>query len=89
MIGYMCRVDFDHHLEKDWFGTTIYPSIDSLKKHRSCVSGCGIVKVEVHLKEVIQEGRDIEDIRKKIGTVGVGRNPQAEVSDREPGQVGN
>lgn len=82
IVGYMDKVDFDYHLPDDIAGTRVYPSLEALKKKQPCVAGCGIVKVEVHLKEVIQDGRDIEDIRKRFqekGTVGVGGDSQAEV----------
>ena len=55
-IGYMCKTDFDEELENNIKGNTIYPSIEALKKNKSCASECGIVKVVVTVEEVIEEG---------------------------------
>ena len=46
-IAYMCAVDYEYHLENDWNGAEVYPSIKSLKEHRPCVKGCGIVKIQI------------------------------------------
>lgn len=53
--GYMCKTDFDYELGNAVGGTTIYPSENDLRRHRKCVDGCGIVKVEVRLVEVVQQ----------------------------------
>ena len=42
-IGYMCKTDYEWHVEVGTFPVEMYPSIDSLKKHKSCFSKCGIV----------------------------------------------
>lgn len=52
-IGYMCKTDYEHHLNYDSFGATIYPSLESLKKNSPCVKECGIVKVT--FVEIVQE----------------------------------
>ena len=94
-VGYMDKVDFDYHLGNDLHGATIYPSVGALRECKPCVKSCGIVSVEVRLKEVIQEeqrhtAEEIREmIRKRKETVGSGGDPKVEVSDREPGQAGN
>lgn len=52
--GYMCKTDFDFELGIASDGIEVYSSIEDLKEWRPCVEGCGIVKVEVRLVEVIQ-----------------------------------
>lgn len=42
---YMCGVDWQH--EADSIASTIYPSVESLKKNRPCWEQCGIVCIEV------------------------------------------
>jgi hypothetical protein len=50
-IGYMCLTDYDHELESASGGCKIYPSITELKKNKKCWQDCGIIKVEVVIKE--------------------------------------
>lgn len=56
IVGYMCKTDFDHELGNARNGNIVYPTIESLKEHRSCTAECGIVSVIVTLEEVIQKG---------------------------------
>lgn len=53
-IGYMCTVDFQHHLRDDQFGARVYPDIESLRENRKCVEQCGITKVRVEFLEEVQ-----------------------------------
>ena len=58
--GYMCSVDFDHHIESDAFGTNVFLSEEALRRNRTCVNNngptyCGIVKVKVKIVKVIQK----------------------------------
>jgi len=53
--GFMCKIDYDHHIENDHFGCTIYPSEKALRKNHSPVGTCGIVRVEVVLSDIIEE----------------------------------
>lgn len=49
--GYMCGVDWQHHVGYDSKGTAVYPSVEALKRHAHCWESCGIVRVsleEVH-----------------------------------------
>ncbi len=55
VIGYMCKTDFEHELQWASGGTNVYNELEDLIERRPCVKGCGIVKVEVNLLEVIQE----------------------------------
>jgi len=32
--GYVCKTDFDYHLGIDSLGTTIYPSVRALRRHK-------------------------------------------------------
>lgn len=55
-IGYMCKVDFEHELGEALGGNRIFSSIEDLKKNRKCVDECGIVRVEVRLVSVVEQG---------------------------------
>lgn len=63
-IVYMDKVDFDYELGEALGGNRVYPSIEDLKKHHSCVKSCGIVKVKISLEEVIQESDFKSNIEK-------------------------
>lgn len=93
VIGYMDKVDFDCELGQAIDGNKVFPSIEALKKFKPCVKQCGIVEVEVRLREVIQHTDFSNSIRKGIdrikGVVSVGGNSQTETPGREPGQAGN
>lgn len=66
VIGYMDKVDFDYELGEAIDGNKVFPSLEALKKYKPCTRSCGIVKVEVRLKEVIQDTDFSENIRKAI-----------------------
>lgn len=51
-IYYMCGVDYQHELGEAADGTPLYPSAESLKKYRKCWKQCGIVEIEVEIKDV-------------------------------------
>lgn len=53
--GYMCLVDFNYHIDGDWNGTVIYPSLKSLRHERKCVRGCGIAQVKVVFDRCVQK----------------------------------
>ena len=48
---FMDGIDWEHHLEGDALGTSLFPSVHSLKRQRKCIDtgGCGVVEVEVRL----------------------------------------
>jgi len=54
-VGYMNKVGFDEELGNALTGNKIFPSIESLEKSDPGVTTCGIVEVEVRLRQVIQE----------------------------------
>lgn len=56
VVGYMCKTDFDHELGVASDGNKVFPSIETLRKHLRCVDECGIVKVEVRLVQVVEQG---------------------------------
>ena len=45
IIGYMCKIDWDHELGEASAGTPIYPSLADLQHDHPCWVSCGIVKV--------------------------------------------
>ena len=50
-IGYACKTDFD------WENSCeVYDSVEVLKRKRPCVEECGIVKVEMKLLEIVEDG---------------------------------
>lgn len=64
-IGYMCKTDYDYHLEECYSPTYTYKSIENLKEHRDCVETCGIVKVKIELDKVVQEDKFFETEQEK------------------------
>lgn len=50
--GYMCGVDFQHHIEGD--DATIFASVKQLKRDKKCTHQCGIVEVEVRVKKWVK-----------------------------------
>jgi len=54
-LAYMDLVDYQHHLEDDSYGTEIYPDIESLRRRRKCVDGCGIVEVSSGIIRIVKE----------------------------------
>lgn len=62
-IAYMCMTDYE--IEVPHGGAALYPSIEVLKELRQCVSECGIVEVEVRLRNVVQEADYSECSSKK------------------------
>jgi len=50
-IGYMCKTDYEWHLENDAEGVPVYTSEKALRRARKCVDECGMVKVTVEKLE--------------------------------------
>lgn len=46
-FAYMCAVDWEYHVENDYFGATSYPSLKALRDNRPCIKGCGYVKIQM------------------------------------------
>lgn len=61
VIGYMCLTDFECELGGASGGNTVYPSVDDLRKRRSCIASCGIVEVEVRARRIVQEAPHDDD----------------------------
>lgn len=63
-IGFMCSADYEHHVEGDPEGATIYLSVPHLRAKCRCVDPalplhCGIYRVEVKFVQCEQgEGED-------------------------------
>lgn len=49
-IGYLCKTDYEYELENAAGGVKIYSSVEDLKKNKNCWEDCGIVKVEIIMK---------------------------------------
>ena len=58
VLGYMCLTDFECELGMASGGNTVHPSIEDLKKRRTCVSSCGIVEVKVSFSRIIEPGKE-------------------------------
>jgi hypothetical protein len=87
--GFMCKVDWDYELGQALGGNTIYPSKADLLANHNCAE-CGMVEVQVLLKEVVQES-DFSikpektynvSIRKEDGTRSVEKITGAELLKR-------
>ena len=47
---FMDGIDWQDHLDSDAWGTTLYPSEETLREQKPCLKGgCGVVEVEVRL----------------------------------------
>lgn len=47
---FMDGIDWQHHLAGDKLGTLLFPTEESLRAEKTCLSGgCGVVEVEVSL----------------------------------------
>lgn len=57
---YLCATDWMHELGEAADGTTVYPSLNWLKKLRPCWKSCGVVMVRAtfHLEESIPAVQD-------------------------------
>jgi len=52
----MCRTDFTCELGA--IGVMVYASEEELRAERKCVSGCGVVRVDVRHVETIDTGNE-------------------------------
>ena len=67
IVLYMDKVDFEYHfgdrgengerIRADAKGVKVFPSVESLKKNKSCVEECGVVQVELVMRKVVQESK--------------------------------
>lgn len=51
---FMCKVDWEYHLDDDPFGVQVFSRIDHCAIGRPCTIECGIVKVKMTFMEVVQ-----------------------------------
>jgi len=65
-VGYMDKVDFDYELGNAKGGNKVFPSIKDLKENKPCIEECGIVEVEIKLRQVVQETDFSERIEKAL-----------------------
>lgn len=61
VIGYMCLTDFECELGLASGGNVIHPSVEDLKRRRTCVESCGIAEVKVTLQRVVQPAKDYDE----------------------------
>lgn len=63
---YLCGVDWQHELGEEMFkpDVVVYPSVESLKKHRTCWQECGIVKLKVTLEQWVEPQNLFKNIKK-------------------------
>lgn len=54
---FMDKVDWDYEVGAAMGGNRVYPSIEDLKRYQPCCEDCGIVEVEMRLKQVIDKGK--------------------------------
>jgi hypothetical protein len=53
---FMCTVDFEDELGNAAGGNTVFPSLNDLKRNRSCWNSCGVVEVHVSfVREVVAQ----------------------------------
>lgn len=64
---YVCGNDWYHELGEEMSkpDVVMYPSVKSLKKHRTCWEECGIVELEVKLSTWAKEPMTTDQLFKK------------------------
>ncbi len=65
---YVCGVDWQHELGEEMAkpDVVMYPSVASLKKHRTCWKECGIVELSVKLNRWVSAQDLFKNIKKKV-----------------------
>lgn len=53
-VVYIDGIDYQHHLLGASHGTRVFPTIASIKEHRSCVVECGIIEIEIRVRRWVQ-----------------------------------
>jgi hypothetical protein len=55
-IGYMCLIDWQHHVGADAFGWKVYPSKNALVAvHPTAETSCGIIEIEMRGRRIVVE----------------------------------
>lgn len=65
---YVCETDWLHELGEEMKtpDVVMYPSVASLKRHRSCWEECGIVELEVKLNRYVRKSDFFKKNKKKV-----------------------
>lgn len=58
VAGFMCLTDFECEVGAASGGSLVCPSIEDLKRRRSCADSCGIVEVRVVGVRTVQPAKD-------------------------------
>jgi len=58
VVGFMCMTDFEFELGAASGGNIVYPSVEDLKRRRTCVHSCGIAAVRVSLDHIVQPAKE-------------------------------
>lgn len=53
---YVCGIDWQHEIGEEMAkpDVVVYPSVESLKKHRTCWQECGIVEIEMKVTKWVE-----------------------------------
>lgn len=62
MKAYMCTTDFEEHLNNDYNGVIVYPSVKAIQEQRRCVQQCGVTEVEVVFVREITPSKIMENL---------------------------
>jgi hypothetical protein len=57
VTGFMCKIEWDYNIGKAASGVTIYPTLETLRRYHGSIEECGIVEVEVSIKEIVEESK--------------------------------
>jgi len=52
--GFMCKTDYYFELGSSTDASQIFSTYESLKQHKKCHNGCGVVEVELLIKKHIE-----------------------------------
>lgn len=63
---YVCGVDWQHEIGEEMAkpDVVVYPSVESLKKHRTCWKECGIVELEITVSKWVEPQDLFKNIKK-------------------------
>lgn len=60
VAGFMCLTDFECEVGAAAGGNKVFPSIDDLRRCRSCADSCGIAEVRVVGVKIVQPAKDYD-----------------------------
>lgn len=59
-VAYMDGVDWQHHVEHDSHGVSVYPDVKSVLKREPCSKGCGVVRISMtEIDWPIEQNREL------------------------------